>query len=779
MNTFFHHDKDFVQKVLAYIYASKDGLSENELLELLNTDEDFIQKLAPDTWHINTNKELPLVIWTRLYTQLKPFLSKKNQDNEELLFFFHREFEYIVKKNENHRKEHENLIGATQKLIFKNQDTSFLNNRWGELYQSIIFFYRVKWSKNPSVFFEYSLFISKLKNELWIESYFRSSLNKAYMLYQSKIYHYAIIKLDYLQHLTLLKSNNNKWKLNYLIVLSILVKTYNLNKKYSTSLMFAEKAFKQIEYLYIKNKKDLVIIKLYIEICHTLSGVYIHLKKYRKGLDLYKNTIYKIENRYISNPSRWVYEYVYSLINIAEIYRKLKNNDQSLLFDNKAVEIITPFYKKEPEKWEDLYSISINHLADSYRKNNKVIDSIPLGKISLQIRKKLFLKNPYLYTEEYVIALINLGVSYRKTNKFIESYKLNLEAVNILKPLFKQNPNAWDLLYTESLFYLNDILHSTKKNIECINNSEFLLKILKKLYYDKPTFWEDKYDKLLRNLSIYYYEIKKYSNAKKIIKQRISTINQKNDLECSKVIESFNILKLIHSKENNIEKVNLINFIIGFYEIKNKLTIDYEKWIHKYLSHIKKISSYYYSKNEISEALKYNNMSIVELESLYNENNHWRKQFIDTIKEQLLYYLEIGDKMKLEKLKIKYKNILQMNRTQNIPELDTFIALELMKENQISTINDAKIFLASTKDGVSHNVDDDFFKSISEIISLIKKTALSKMELRFQQYQKQENSLFRRTREYQQFIIEEINNIKLPKGKLFIHKLKKKFGFNN
>jgi hypothetical protein len=93
-----HHNAEFVQTVFAYIYASKNGLSESELLQLLSSDSNFIQKMAPETWYENPTKELPFVHWSRLHTQLKPFLSIKEQDGEELIYFFHREFESVLKE---------------------------------------------------------------------------------------------------------------------------------------------------------------------------------------------------------------------------------------------------------------------------------------------------------------------------------------------------------------------------------------------------------------------------------------------------------------------------------------------------------------------------------------------------------------------------------------------------------------------------------------------------------------------------------------------------------
>ena len=122
LHTVYHHNKEFVNKVLGYLYASRDGLSESELLQLISADESFIQKMAPETWHENPTKELPMVHWSRLHTQLKPFLSSKTVDSEELMYLFHREFEDVIAKLPNQIEEHEAVIKANQGLITNNQD---------------------------------------------------------------------------------------------------------------------------------------------------------------------------------------------------------------------------------------------------------------------------------------------------------------------------------------------------------------------------------------------------------------------------------------------------------------------------------------------------------------------------------------------------------------------------------------------------------------------------------------------------------------------------------
>lgn len=177
LSEIYHHNRQLVHKVFGYILASKHGLSEYELLELLNTDKEFFKKkgeneeeeIVPDKFHENTSKELPLVIWTRLYGHIKPFLSRENQDGQELLYFFHREFIDIIENQQSQKKEHISIIEATQKILEKILDKDFGNNRWGKLYVELLLEYFLKYGDENSVQEYYNNIMSLADNDLLLK----------------------------------------------------------------------------------------------------------------------------------------------------------------------------------------------------------------------------------------------------------------------------------------------------------------------------------------------------------------------------------------------------------------------------------------------------------------------------------------------------------------------------------------------------------------------------------------------------------------------------------
>lgn len=111
-------------------------------------------------------------------------------------------------------------------------------------------------------------------------------------------------------------------------------------------------------------------------------------------------------------------------------------------------------------------------------------------------------------------------------------------------------------------------------------------------------------------------------------------------------------------------------------------------------------------------------------------------------------------------------------------DIDIFIYLELSKYKKATTIQDVDSFFIDLKNSVHHKVQSILFNEVIDVIDFIKKEALSKMELRFQVYKGQENSLFRRTKEYKALVIHEINLTKLSTGKLLIYKISNLLGLN-
>jgi hypothetical protein len=251
----YHHDKSFVKKVLGYIYASQDGLSENEIITLLETDTKFIESIASEKYHKNLTKELPMVHWSRFFTMLSPFLSVKAKDNEELLYFFHREFEDAVAKQAHQKSYHQDIILALQKLIVQDQHKPFEANRWGKLYSDTTTHYLYTF-ENAQNYKLLTHFLLQVTNKKWIEGYIE------YILKNASLYDYAFNKKAYLELLKI------KWIIEQTDIIDI--------KSLDTALFFHKLG--GYEYLHLNWAKALKSLKTavkllqhYIETNHTVE----------------------------------------------------------------------------------------------------------------------------------------------------------------------------------------------------------------------------------------------------------------------------------------------------------------------------------------------------------------------------------------------------------------------------------------------------------------------------------------------------------------------------
>ena len=91
-----HHGHDLVATALGFLAASSAGLTEGELLDLLSFSPEVLaafRRRAPNSPAID---RLPTVVWSRLYSDLQPYLQERLVDHTLTYTFFHREFTEVV-----------------------------------------------------------------------------------------------------------------------------------------------------------------------------------------------------------------------------------------------------------------------------------------------------------------------------------------------------------------------------------------------------------------------------------------------------------------------------------------------------------------------------------------------------------------------------------------------------------------------------------------------------------------------------------------------------------
>jgi WD40 repeat protein len=91
-----NHGEMLVSRSLGYLAAARNGLSEDELLDVLSADQEVqtdFQRRSPKS---PKSDRLPVVIWSRLYSDLKSYLALRTADGTALISFYHRQMGEVV-----------------------------------------------------------------------------------------------------------------------------------------------------------------------------------------------------------------------------------------------------------------------------------------------------------------------------------------------------------------------------------------------------------------------------------------------------------------------------------------------------------------------------------------------------------------------------------------------------------------------------------------------------------------------------------------------------------
>ena len=90
-----NHGEMIVSRGLAYLAAARNGLSEDEILDLLSRREvlDDFQQRSPKS---PTVDRLPVVVWSRLSFDIDPYLGERSADGALLMSFYHRQLGEVI-----------------------------------------------------------------------------------------------------------------------------------------------------------------------------------------------------------------------------------------------------------------------------------------------------------------------------------------------------------------------------------------------------------------------------------------------------------------------------------------------------------------------------------------------------------------------------------------------------------------------------------------------------------------------------------------------------------
>lgn len=143
-----NHGSTLVHHALGFLAASRFGLGEDELVDLLSTDPAVMAEFrarSRSEW-LSGVERLPVAVWSRLRLDMQPYLCERRFDNATLLDFYHRELREVAEHNHltgpAERRRHTTMAAAFR----RRPDTRGLRElpyhlirarRWGELRRTL------------------------------------------------------------------------------------------------------------------------------------------------------------------------------------------------------------------------------------------------------------------------------------------------------------------------------------------------------------------------------------------------------------------------------------------------------------------------------------------------------------------------------------------------------------------------------------------------------------------------------------------------------------------
>ena len=86
-----NHGETLVSRSLGYIVTGKNGLTEDEMLDVLSRDKEVVDDFArrsPDSPAVD---RLPVIVWSRLFTDIRPYMTSRRADGTVVMDFYHRQ----------------------------------------------------------------------------------------------------------------------------------------------------------------------------------------------------------------------------------------------------------------------------------------------------------------------------------------------------------------------------------------------------------------------------------------------------------------------------------------------------------------------------------------------------------------------------------------------------------------------------------------------------------------------------------------------------------------
>jgi NACHT domain- and WD repeat-containing protein len=130
-----NHGRALASRGLAYLRSAKNGLSEDEMIDVLSRDDEVFSDFQKRSFFRPPEQQLPVVVWSRFYHDMESYLNARSADGTSLLGFFHRQMGEVVDaeylRGEDKTRTHAKLAAyfAAQPLLAEKEGRKTANLR--------------------------------------------------------------------------------------------------------------------------------------------------------------------------------------------------------------------------------------------------------------------------------------------------------------------------------------------------------------------------------------------------------------------------------------------------------------------------------------------------------------------------------------------------------------------------------------------------------------------------------------------------------------------------
>ena len=88
------YGEKFVSRSFFYFNQFSSGIAEQELADIMSIDDDLLQVVFQ--YHEPPQRRFPNAIWTRFKNEIKDYVTVKEEDNTQIICWFHNAFKQVI-----------------------------------------------------------------------------------------------------------------------------------------------------------------------------------------------------------------------------------------------------------------------------------------------------------------------------------------------------------------------------------------------------------------------------------------------------------------------------------------------------------------------------------------------------------------------------------------------------------------------------------------------------------------------------------------------------------